>query len=212
MITIGGKNYETKCISMGLDSHDMHFSAGKGARRRNPKTKIDLGVLHWTAGEGTAQTVFRVLSQRELGVEFTIDRAGKIWQHADPVLIDTFDAGPVNPRSWGVEVVSCGYVPAGKITDRTIRKGKINGEAYNVADFFPPQLDALAELCTVVCNALEMPTTAPKDEHGQAFTRTLSERELAAHQGLIGHYHITHRKVDPGPFVWNELAARGVKL
>jgi N-acetylmuramoyl-L-alanine amidase len=46
----------------------------------------------------------------------------------------------------------------------------------------------------------------PRDAEGNLINNVLSKDELDAYSGLIGHYHITKVKVDPGPaFDWDRV-------
>src|SRR5690349_11105935 len=97
-LIIGGKVVPCDLPVYNWHDHGLEFRVGDGARRRTPKVEIDLFIWHWGGGLGDYKAMYNVLDTRELGVEFFIDD-GKIYQYADPIFVDTFDAGPYNPRS-----------------------------------------------------------------------------------------------------------------
>lgn len=186
----------------------LEFVPKRGARRRYPKkTDIDLIVLHWTGGEGPAERVFRVLYKRRLGVEFVIDRDGVCYQFADPITTDTFDAGAVNPRSIGVEMVNYGYrkwwrnIPR-KGRDRVIDHQMLQGGKRGVARFYPDQMRTMVMLCDALVDLVPtIPANIPKVWNGHCWKvrpSRMDKHEIADFKGVLGHYHLTRRKLDPG--------------
>ena len=189
--------------------HGMQFVPGKGARQRTREP--DLFVAHWTGAENPAKTLYNTLVNHKvkdkqtgkmrpspLGIEFYIDPQATVYQFADPARIDTFDAGDYNARSIGCEIASFGHkVPKGK--KRQTSAQQINGKTYNVAAFTQEQLQALVFLLSSVirwCPTIHM--RLPRDATGTVIRRTLTKEELADYSGIVGHYHLTARKVDPG--------------
>jgi hypothetical protein len=50
---------------------------------------------------------------------------------------------------------------------------------------------------------------APRTAGGAIPTRALSAGDLAQFKGVLGHYHVTNRKYDPGPaFDWDRFLTR----
>lgn len=179
----------------------LQFRAGEGFNRRR-HTDINLMVWHWTGGEGEPPEVFGTLQKRELGVEFSISRIGEIWQFCDPLIVDTADAGGVNARSVGCEMVCYGvpsaltlWRPPRQGRDREIYEDEINGKRYKIGWFYPAQLRAALALADALAEGLphierRVPETSP---------RVLLPTELKNFAGHLGHYHISQRKQDPGP-------------
>lgn len=195
----------------------MRFKVGRGARRRYKKQRIDTIVLHWTGGEATARQTYKTLSGRDLGVEFMIDRQAVIWQFADPATVDTFDAGYLNPRSTGIEITNYGFsrskrkIPI-KGRDRPVYKTKLNGKNREFASYFPAQIQAAVALC----DALRVPLrhvrkAIPRDRSGELLQRTMSRRELAAFSGVVGHFHVSRAKSDPGTDIFEALHQAGYR-
>lgn len=201
-ITISGKPVPCASEVRNIEKHGMQFRVGRGARKRVETP--NLIVLHHTADEHDAAGVFRVLNERMLGIEYVIDREGVIWEMADPARVDTFDAGNINARSVGIEIVSCGMVPLFKrALDRGTYEANINGQDFTYAKFYGPQLKAMADLCDSLTLGLRIPrvfATRPG---------VLSPDVLKRFRGIIGHYQASSIKPDPGPQPFEYLRSRG---
>lgn len=216
-LIVGGK--EVPCASKVIDwrEHGMEIKPGKGARKRDTKkTQIDIFVLHWTGGEGSAKGCFNVLNSRELGVEFYIGNDGVIYQFADPIFVDTFDAGSMNPRSIGVEISNYGFrgdpktIPSVGKT-RPLYKGTIRGREIEMARYFPAQLEAaynLVKSCTDACPTI--PFAIPGDDSGKLFTKTMTRAQETKYKGIVGHFHISDQKTDPGIDIFDYFSSKGV--
>lgn len=208
-IIIGGNQHKVGTdIKLWTDT-GLEFVPGYGARPR--RSKIDLVVWHYTGGEGNAVQLHRVLTNRGLGIEFFIDREGVIWQFCDPAVVDTFDAGSANRRSVGIEIACYGFrnhpsrIPRiGK--DRKVYDAVVHGRKIRMADFYPCQVTAAIKLADALSSALDVPRTVPLDETG-LLDDVLSVGRLEAFSGHLGHYHLTKRKLDPGPKLMVELLA-----
>ena len=90
----------------------------------------------------------------------------------------------------------------------------IQGELLVQYDFTPEQYDALSRLVAALCAVLpEIKCDAPRDESGDVPTEKLPDEELENFRGVLGHYHITTRKIDPGPaFDWDKVIGGAQKL
>ncbi len=87
-------------------------------------------------------------------------------------------------------------------------RGKINGRELVQYDFTKEQYRALEKLLLALCRIFpNIKARAPRDKEGRVLDRVFaSDEELFKFQGLIGHCHVTTRKVDPGPaFDWNRI-------
>lgn len=177
------------------------------SRCKKRTVPLDLIVGHWTGGEGAASAVYNTLMTRKnkegkiigLGVDFIIDREGVVWccnpnwrthytQHAGALF---------NKRSVGVEIVNYGKgKPNKKALDRTVDSLVIHGRQLGVARFYSVQVDAFYALCRYVCLEARIPfevmggtTTAP----------------VADFRGIVGHFHLTKQKDDPGPLLLSQI-------
>jgi N-acetyl-anhydromuramyl-L-alanine amidase AmpD len=81
-------------------------------------------------------------------------------------------------------------------------------------DFTPEQYAALSHLVAALCAVLpEIQCEAPRDAEGRVPSRKLGDEALASFQGVLGHHHITERKVDPGPaFDWDKVMGEARRL
>jgi len=81
-------------------------------------------------------------------------------------------------------------------------------------DFTPEQYHALAHLVAALCAVLpEIQCQVPRDAEGNVPTQKLPDEALEAFHGILGHHHITERKIDPGPaFDWDRMIGEAQKL
>lgn len=213
-IVVAGKEIScTAPVVLWTDSK-VDFKVGEGSRRRSPKVPIDLFIGHWTGGENDVETLVRVLDSRELGVEFAIDTAGNVWQFCDPALVDTFDAGYVNSRSVGVEIVNYGFAAAGRPVPergktRPVYDTTLRGKPRRFARFWPVQLGAALALADSLCSALPIPKRLPTDSAGRLLLGTMTPREVRNYRGVLGHFHVSEDKSDPGTEILEHFARNG---
>jgi len=85
--------------------------------------------------------------------------------------------------------------------------GTIQGIEREQYDFTDEQYRALAHLTAALVRIFpRIELAAPRTADGAVVPRMLTPEEMAAHSGLVGHYHVTDKKVDPGPaFDWDRL-------
>lgn len=203
-LLIGGTEAACAVPVHGPGEHGMVFRPdGKGARRRH--RLIDLIVLHWTGGEGPPERVYRTLRRKNLGIEFIVGRDGQVVQCCDPCAVDTWDAGRFNSRSIGIEVVCYGHrrfralVPkAGR--DRPHYMTRLHGRRLMLANYYPEQMRSVIALVDALTDALPaIPRRVPLEPDGSPVLRELAREEADATAGVVGHFHLTARKLDPGP-------------
>lgn len=165
-------------------------------------------VVHWTGGRGDAKAVRRTLESRGLSVHAHVGRDGTITQWEDPRTVTCLHAGKGrNDLSAGIEVTCPGF---DHLVDRLTWRpytDEIHGERRRHLMFNDAQLVALAALCREWACVLELPLIVPTEMSGAILRRRLSDAELAAFKGIVGHYHLDPTapfKRDPGsgPLVW----------
>jgi hypothetical protein len=213
-VILDGKPHECASPVKGVADHGMQFVQGFGARRRMSLT--DLIVCHFTADEHDPKTLHRCLLEHKdangnpqpLGIEFSIHSQptgpATIYQFCDPAKIDTFDAGAVNARSIGIEGQNFGSGKAfAKGQDRHRYEANINGHGFTFAEFRPSELKAWGDLLDTLTAARRIPRVFPR-KPGK-----LSPEGLARFKGVLGHYHVSGIKHDPGPQLFAYLATRG---
>ncbi len=86
-------------------------------------------------------------------------------------------------------------------------RGRIHGRELVQYDFTPEQYDSLIRLTAALCEVLpNIRCDYPRDERGELLTTVMGEDEWLSYGGLIGHFHLTENKVDPGPaFDWDRV-------
>lgn len=186
----------------------LEFRPGDGARQRVTKQIIDLFVWHWTGGEGDVERLYAVLDKRELGVEFYIDQTGRTFQFADPATVDTYDAGPFNPRSVGCEIACYGFTAKGREKPgawgkrRATYETTMNGRRREFARFFPEQVASAIALGVAVSDAIPtIPKAVPVGADRRLYPDEMPDRVMrprGGFRGHVGHYHLTDEKSDPG--------------
>lgn len=204
-IILGGRPTAIANPSENHREHEMTFD-GMKSRLKRP----DLIMWHWTGGEGSAATCYHTLLNRGLSVSFFIDRDGKIWQFADPLFWDPQDTGgQIGTRTVSIEIANYGFrrkpehIPR-RGRDRYTDTEKIHGVKIDVARFYPAQIDAVAALTKVLCRELEIPIRFPRED-GELILRRMTWGEMAAFTGIVGHFHKTRKKLDPGFQLFREL-------
>lgn len=195
------------------------YRATKFGERKGTVHQI---VLHYDAA-GTSAQCFKVLEARGLSVHFMVDLDGTVYQTCD-TSARAYHAGTFNDGSVGIEIANVGAyadraelerllpIPKGAAlgalppgyVPRPARpgplRGRIQGTELWQQDFTDAQYEALGRLCAALCGALGVPTEVPPDR-GVLFDPTEWE-------GILGHYHLTTAKVDPGPaFDWDRLVS-----
>ena len=85
--------------------------------------------------------------------------------------------------------------------------GTVQGGELCQYDFTEEQYRSLIKLTAALCRVFpKISCDYPRNENGGLRTTALSSEELKAYHGLLGHWHITQQKVDPGPaFDWDRL-------
>jgi N-acetyl-anhydromuramyl-L-alanine amidase AmpD len=92
--------------------------------------------------------------------------------------------------------------------------GQVQGRTYHQYDLTPQQYDSLIKLTATLCTVFpNIKCDYPRDAGGKLIPHKLPDEQLAAYQGLIGHYHIQRDKQDPGPaFQWDKVVAGAREL
>ncbi len=85
--------------------------------------------------------------------------------------------------------------------------GRIQGGELLQWDFTEAQYRSLAHLLATLSRVFpRLRLEAPREPDGAVTPRALGAAKLAAFEGVIGHYHVTTNKSDPGPaFDWDRV-------
>ncbi len=92
--------------------------------------------------------------------------------------------------------------------------GKVQGRELMQYDFTPQQYESLTRLTAALSAVLpKIRCDYPRDAAGRLVTTKLPDAELAAYQGVLGHFHIQANKTDPGPaFQWDRVIGGAQRL
>jgi N-acetyl-anhydromuramyl-L-alanine amidase AmpD len=85
--------------------------------------------------------------------------------------------------------------------------GTIQGTSLVQYDFTPEQYAALIRLTAALCKVFpQIRCDYPRDDQGRLIPRRLPDDQLEDYRGVLGHFHITTSKIDPGPaFDWDRV-------
>ncbi|MEM6672792.1 MAG: peptidoglycan recognition family protein [Planctomycetota bacterium] len=88
--------------------------------------------------------------------------------------------------------------------------GEVQGERLQQYDFTAEQYDSLVKLTATLCRNLPLiEPDGPRDGAGRIRKARLSEQQEAEFHGIVGHYHVSSQKTDPGPaFDWEPFLAQ----
>jgi N-acetylmuramoyl-L-alanine amidase len=180
---------------------------------RSIREHIDQVVIHYDAA-GSSRRCFDVLhDNRGLSSHFLIDMDGTIYQTLD-VVERARHAGQANDRSIGIEIANVGAYSSDKELKSHRRGarsapvvGRVQNRRLHQYRFTDAQYDALIELIAALRSALpRIRLDVPRSSSGQYVDTVLSQAELQRFRGILGHYHVSDHKVDPGPaFEWDRL-------
>jgi len=168
---------------------------------------LDVKERAWHAGTA---------NDRSVGVE--IANMGAYGEDED----DPFDrwyavdeAGPfiTVPEDYGDGGVrTAGFIGRPRTPGMVI--GEIQGRTLAQYDFTPEQYESLARLTATLNYALpNLELDYPRDPDGKLIPELLTEDERRSFRGVVGHFHVSRAKVDPGPATdWDGLMARSRAL
>ncbi len=208
------------------DFLDGRNARSQGRTMRLLRRHVDQIVIHYDAA-GTSRRCFQVLhDERGLSAHFLLDTDGTIYQTLD-VRERARHAGEVNDRSIGIEIANLGaYENPAELALRRDRLALLEPAAFtgarpppapvvgNIQDrqlhqypFTEAQYDALISLVAALCRTFpNIKRTVPRDRSGDVVTVVLPADRRERFRGILGHYHVSSSKVDPGPaFNWNRL-------
>jgi N-acetyl-anhydromuramyl-L-alanine amidase AmpD len=165
---------------------------------------LDLKERAWHAGSA---------NDRSVGIEIA-----NIGAYKD---METLDKWYVRDEDGRTRMTIPSGVRLGSLPEKTYSPSRNDPVLGNVQkrdlyqyDLTDAQYDSLIKLTATLHKALPgIELDYPRNPDGTLRTTMLSEEELAAFQGVIGHYHITTSKVDPGPALdWDRVIKGAKKL
>jgi len=167
-------------------------------------------VAHWDGCLSTNSMV-KVTKERGLSVHFGIDNDGTIFQMLDTKDI-AWHAKGVNNVSIGVEISNgfmlkyndyykkMGFGPRDIVQTDIVHMNNIGPHL----DFYPIQKQALKALIEAVHAAHNIPLEVPKKD-GIYLKGVSKEVVDCTFKGVVGHFHITTNKIDPGSLPIDEI-------
>lgn len=187
----------------------------KEQKSRNPT----MFVAHWDVCLSTASMV-RVIVERGLSVHFGIDNDGTIFQLLDTKEIAWHAAG-VNTASVGVEICNGvlpkfnQHYPKVGLPLRTMQNYTVHGKEIGpFLGFYPEQVKAFKALTLALNQAHGIPFKTPRDQAGKYLQGVSQEVVKNTFKGVIGHFHVTTNKTDPGNLPIDKITedlANGIK-
>jgi N-acetylmuramoyl-L-alanine amidase len=224
--------YGTRAILLNDDGEPLPVSASE--EWQLVRRSVDQIVVHYDAA-GSSRRCFEVLhDERGLSAHFLIDVDGTIYQTLD-VRERGRHAGKSNDRSIGIEIANPGAFPTTEelflARDRARRHdangtrniasadrnqgfmtGVVQRRTLHQYPFTDAQYRALVSLCGALIEALPgIQPRYPQSRDGKVILRTLTAEEDREFSGIVGHWHVSSNKVDPGPaFDWRRLI-RGIQ-
>jgi N-acetyl-anhydromuramyl-L-alanine amidase AmpD len=164
---------------------------------------LDVKERAWHAGTA---------NDRSVGIEIANIGAYPAGSEVPPALARWYDTTGGTPRiRIPTEMGDAGVRTPGFVgrPARGLVPGTIHGSALVQFDLTSEQYEALIKLTATLTRVLpQIRPDCPRDAAGKPRWDLLSPQELTGFRGLIGHYHVTTDKVDPGPaFDWERLIA-----
>ncbi len=188
--------------------------------RATVRRHVDQIVVHYDAA-GSSRRCFEVLhDERGLSAHFLVDVDGVIYQTLD-VRERARHARAANDRSVGIEIANMGaydtpeaLMAAQRVLDERSQTrardpsemviGYLQGRRLHQFPFAEAQYESLVLLTRALREALPaVQPVCPLDGDGGVCDRVLDAESQEAFAGILGHFHVSGAKVDPGPaFDW----------
>ena len=192
--------------------HGMQFTNAEGGIRKL-RRKPSIFTLHWTGGTGGAQRVFHTLKNRKthdgkgLSVQLFADAEGTVWQYAD-LNLRARHASATNAFGPGLEVQGRGIDRTAEAKASTDEN--IHGRKIPVLPFTEPQYRAIVGLSVALMTAFELPLQCPGMPDGSGpYSGLMPRAAIHSFRGVLGHFHVSRHKLDPGLDVFRRLVRDG---
>jgi len=168
---------------------------------------LDVKERAWHAGDANSRSIGIEIAN--IGAYPPDDRSGTLeeWYEAD-----ASGFRRVVLPGWMSEsgIRTPGFVARPKRNEAVV--GQVQGRTLRMYDLTEQQYESLVKLTAALCRVFpRIKCDYPRDGSGHLITAKLPDEQLAAYQGLVGHYHLTAQKIDPGPaFQW-DLVVNGAR-
>ncbi len=171
-----------------------------GRKRKEPPRFI---VLHHTAGEGTPDAVVKGLNGKGFSYHDLVYRGD--CYNLYPLERVAYHASHANEGSVGLSVSSRGVAPALARYPREEYHGTAQGKDIRFLKFTEEEIDAVDNRCRELGLLYGIPLVLPD---GPLRCLYPTQSSLVGFRGVLGHGHVTTRKVDPSPHLLDELRKR----
>ena len=168
------------------------------------RSKVRLLVLHHDATL-SSRSCIKVLNRRNLSTHLLIDNDGTLFQMID-LAHSSWHGGKVNPYSIGLDLSNAASVRyASRYRDRGIFKAEVNGREIVALGYADPQYRTLIKVIRALARYFpRVRPLPPLDAEGQIITRQIGD--VDTFEGVLGHFHLSAHKWDPGPgFDWKRV-------
>ena len=166
---------------------------------------LDLRDTAWHAAQANSRSV---------GVEIAHPGAEVVGPKGDAFIARFYeqDEGgprldlPGSPREFGVRTPA--YVVRPQRAG--LKRGRIHGTLYQQYDYTKEQYDTLVKLTAALCRTFpNLEPEVPRDDEGRVLAERLDPEAEKRFHGIVGHYHVSSAKRDPGPaFDWELFLTR----
>ncbi len=184
------------------------YRAMRGVNPSTMRGRLRMMVIHHDACL-SARSCFRVLVRRGLSTHFIIDNDGVIYQPWD-LCHSTWHAGNVNRYSIGFDMSNAATLNylnhyRSRGIDRGVFSGEINGGRFTALGYSEAQyLSCIACVRAITRYFPRIKPLPPLSPEGQVVNGVIGE--VNGFEGVLGHYHISIHKWDPGPgFDWKRV-------
>jgi hypothetical protein len=163
------------------------------------------GTLYQTLDVGETAWHARGSNERSVGVE--IAQIGA-YPPGDPTLGAWYGRDRAGPRLTLPAWAGTGGIRTPGFVGRPARPARVRGRIHDRTleqyDFTPEQYATLARLTAALVRALpRLPLAVPQGAGSRVRTDALPPGLVDSFRGVVGHYHLTPKKIDPGPaFDW----------
>jgi N-acetyl-anhydromuramyl-L-alanine amidase AmpD len=215
------RGWDVETLAEQVDLFVLHYDAAGTSRRcfqvlhdqrgLSVHFMLDLdGTIYQTLDVKERAWHAGTANDRSIGIEIasigaypdtsTLDR----WYARDP---DGHARITLPPALGDGGIRTAGFVgrPA---RDEPVR-GRIQETDLIQYDFTAAQYRSLSCLAATLSRVLpRIRLDAPRDAEGRVIPSVLSDQELSGTSGIVGHYHTSAQKIDPGPaFDWDRFLA-----
>ncbi len=205
-----GHNPHTLPPDVRPDAPERTFTAFRGMGNIGAaamRGRLSMMVVHHDACLN-ARSCFKVLVRRGLSTHFIIDNDGVIYQPWD-LCHSTWHAGSVNRYSIGFDMSNAAtinylnyYREQG--VDRGVFTAEINGGRFTALGYSEAQyLSCIACIRAITRYFPRIKPLPPIGPDGQVINGVIADQNF---EGVVGHYHLSVHKWDPGPgFDWKRI-------